>query len=185
MDNGASSYRRFLEGEKEAFGEIVDLYRESLIFFLRRYVDHIELAEDLAEDAFAELIIHPSRYGFKSSLKTYLFAVGRNKAIDYLRRKAKWDFCHMDEMAELADLQTLEETVLDNEEKRQLNRALENLPADYRRALHLVFFEDLSYKEAAYVMKKSRKQVENLVYRGKLALREILEKEGFCGEEQG
>ena len=34
MDNGAASYRRFIDGDQEAFGEIVDLYRENLIFFI-------------------------------------------------------------------------------------------------------------------------------------------------------
>ena len=41
----------------------------------------------------------------------------------------------------------------------------------------------LSYEDAARIMKKSRKQIDNLVYRGKIALRKILEKEGFVYEE--
>ena len=62
MDNGAASYRRYLDGEQEAFGEIVDLYRESLIFFIHRHVNNLDTAEDLAEDVFVELIVHPGRF---------------------------------------------------------------------------------------------------------------------------
>ena len=56
MDHGAASYRRFIDGDRDAFGEIVDLYRESLIFFIHRYVNDLDTAEDLAEDVFVELI---------------------------------------------------------------------------------------------------------------------------------
>ena len=67
MDQGAASYRRFIDGDRDAFGEIVDLYRESLIFFIHRYVNDIDTAEDLAEDVFVELIVHPERFSEKSS----------------------------------------------------------------------------------------------------------------------
>lgn len=54
MDNGESSYRRFLDGENDAFGEILDMYRESLIFFINRTVNDFAVAEDIAADSFAE-----------------------------------------------------------------------------------------------------------------------------------
>ena len=73
MDNGASSYRRFLDGDKNAFDEILDLYRESLIFFINRFVHNLDTAEDLAADSFAELLVNPKRFNFSCSLKTYLF----------------------------------------------------------------------------------------------------------------
>ena len=44
--------------------------------------------------------------------------------------------------------------------------------------IHLIYFEDLSYDEAGKVMKKSRKQVDNLLYRAKKELRIILGKDG-------
>jgi hypothetical protein len=38
MGNGESSYRCFLDGDDSAFSEVIDIYRESLIFFINRYV---------------------------------------------------------------------------------------------------------------------------------------------------
>ena len=58
------------------------------------------------------------------------------------------------------------------------------LKAEYRVALHLVYFEGLSYEETGRIMKKGRKQVENYVYRGKRALREILEERGHSRENK-
>ena len=45
-------------------------------------------------------------------------------------------------------------------------------------ALYLVYFEELSYADTAKVMKKTTKQVDNLLYRGKAALRNLLGKDG-------
>ena len=82
-------------------------------------------------------------------------------------------------LAELADLRSLESHIIRGEENRRLYEALGSIKEDYRTALHLVYFEELSYKEAAGVMKKSPKQLENLVSRGKKAVRELMGEEGF------
>ena len=184
MDNGASSYRRFIDGDKSAFEELVDLYREPLIFFIYRYTENVEAAEELAEDVFVELIIHPERYDFRASLKTYIFSIGRNKAVDYLRKRSRLTLVGEENLEEIADLKTLEDHVIRGEENRQLSRALGIIKEEYRTALHLVYIEELSYDEAGKIMKKSRKQVENLVYRGKKAVKAILEKEGFNFEDK-
>lgn len=56
MDNGASSYRRFLEGDDSGIVEIIRDYKDGLILFLNRYVNNIHTAEELAEDTFLELL---------------------------------------------------------------------------------------------------------------------------------
>ena len=181
MDKGAESYRRFLDGDDDALGEIVDLYREGLILFIYRYVANLADAEDLAEDVFVELIVNPERYSFRSSLKTYIFTLGRNKAVDFVRKQSRIRPTQEPEerLAELADLRSLESHIIRGEENRRLYEALGSIKEDYRTALHLVYFEELSYKEAAGVMKKSPKQLENLVSRGKKAVRELMGEEGI------
>ena len=57
MDNGASSYRRFLDGDEGAFDEIMDALFYSLVFFVERYVHDFHAAEDIAMDAFSDLIV--------------------------------------------------------------------------------------------------------------------------------
>ena len=52
MDNGESSYRRFLDGDESAFGEILDMHSENLIFFINRYVNNVAIAQELSEDVF-------------------------------------------------------------------------------------------------------------------------------------
>ena len=87
MDNGASSYRRFLDGDEAAFIPIMETYRDGLIFFIDRYVHDHHAAEDISMDCFVELLVHRHRYNFQVSLKTYLYMLGRSRALSYLRRR--------------------------------------------------------------------------------------------------
>lgn len=183
MDKGENSYRRFLKGDEEAFREIIELYKNSLIFFINRYVQDYDVAEDIAEDTFVQLIIHRHRYNFKTSLKTYLFTIGRNKAVSYLRHASRRTEVPV-ESIEVPDGEDLEEKLLREERKLALYRALEELKEEYRVVLHLVYFEGMSYEEAGRVMKKSVKQVTNLVYRAKKALRDRLGKDELFDENK-
>ena len=87
MDNGASSYRRFLDGDESAFHEIMEELFDGLVFFIDRYVHDIHAAEDIAIDAFSDLVVNKHRYNFKVTLKTYLFMLGRSRALNYIKRR--------------------------------------------------------------------------------------------------
>ncbi len=178
MDNGASSYRRFLDGDESAFDEIMESLFRNLVFFIDRYVHDIHAAEDIAIDVFSDLIVHRHRYNFKVTLKTYLFMVGRSRALDYIKHRKVVDFVELSETTELADGKELEEIVLSEERRRAVNAAIAKLPEDMRVVIHLIYFEEMTYDEAARVMKKNRKQVDNLLYRAKKELRIILGEDG-------
>ena len=177
MDNGASSYRRFLSGDESAFDEIMKDYFDSLVFFINRYVQDIHVSEDIAIDVFSDLIVHKHRYNFKVTFKTYLFMLGRSRALNYIKRRKTIEFVELSE-AEKSEKETLEETVLKNEQNKALNRAISSLSEDMRAAVHLVYFEGLSYDETAKVMKKNKKQIDNLLYRAKKELLIILKEDG-------
>ena len=184
MSSGEACYRRFLNGDRDAFSEVVDIYRAPLIFFINRYFCSLSLSEELAEDCFVELIVNPRRYNFKSSLKTYLFTIARNKSVDFIR-KNKHLVSSSEDVLSLSSEESLEfeQDILKDEAKKSLHKALGRLIFDYRTVLHLLYFENMSYEQAGSVMKKTKKQIENLAYRAKIALRNTLEKEGFRYEE--
>ena len=177
MDNGESSYRRFLNGDERAFSEIIEMHKDNLIFFINRYVRNVAVAEELAEDVFAELLIHKRRYNFKTSLKTYIFTIGRNKAVSYVRKCVRHPECAYEYIESESDRRSLEDEFIQRERERELHEALNKLNEDYRTVLHLIYFEEMSYAQAAKVMKKNTKQIENLVYRARISLKKELEKE--------
>ena len=172
-------FRRYLDGDQTAFAEIIEAYRDPVTFFIQRYVHDICTAEDLAADIFMQLVVHPQKYNFKSSLKTYLFVLARSRALDYLRKQKRHPSVPIEDAAEaLADTQDLEAHVLQNEEHRRLHEAIGQLPEPQQVAVHLVYFEEYSYEDAARIMKKTRKQIDNLLYRAKQALKSLLGERG-------
>ena len=176
-----SCYKRFVAGDKEAFAKIVDEFREGLIYFINRYVNNMDVAEDLSEDVFVELLINPKRYNFTTSLKTYLFTIGRNKAVDYIRKNRRIAGALDEGSAGVSD--SFEEKYCKKEIEAAMHRIIKGLHSDYRTVLHLLYFEDMTYEEAGRVMKKSKKQIANLSYRAKQTLKAALEKEGYEYEE--
>lgn len=179
MDHSAECFRRYLDGDESGFDDLIAELRDSITFFIQRIVGDAVAAEDLCIDTFMELLLHKRRYNFKIPLKNYLFMVARSRAIDHLRRIRRYTIVELsDAEKETADDQTPEEIVLKNERAHSLHNAMKTLPSDMQIALHLVYFEGLSYQDAAKVMKKKPKQIDNLLSRSKTELRTILEKEG-------
>lgn len=178
MGNGEICYRLFIEGDEEAFDEIMREYFDGLIFFINRYVKDIYAAEDIAIDVFAYVAANRKAYNFKVSLKTYLFMIGRSRALNYIKHRKRIEAAAICDTESLISEQTaIEDTVLSDEKKHRVNDALLKLPDAMRLAVHLVYFEELSYEEAARVMKKNKKQIDNLLYRAKSLLRSELGKE--------
>lgn len=179
MDNSASSYRRFLDGDETAFEDIIEEYRDNLTHFLMKYVRDESTAEDIAIDVFTYVLTHKHRYNFKVSLKTYLFMIGRSRALDYIKHNKKIRFVELSEVEnELYSLISPEDEALSNERKRIVREAMNKLPKDMREVLCLVYFDGLSYDDAAKIMRKNKKQIDNLLYRSKEKLRSIIGKEG-------
>ena len=184
MDNGASSYRRFLEGDSNGLVEIIRDYKDGLILYLNGIVQNLYVAEDLTEDTFVKLVVKKPYFSERSSFKTWLYAIARNVAIDYLRSDAKIKEISVDEFHNMAnDEENLEQTYIRSEDKITVHRALSKLKSEYRQVIYLTFFEGLDNKQAAKVMRKSKRQIENLIYRAKMSLKEQLIKEGFSYEE--
>ena len=178
------SYRLFCAGDQSAFDAIMEEFQQNLIFFLHGYVHNLETAEDLAEDTFVELLLRKGAYRYQSSLKTFIFAVARHKAIDHLRRERRRASVGLDEIKEQSDgLPLLEEIVIQNERAAMLHKTLADMPEDYREVLYLLYIERQSYDDIARIMRKSRKQIDNLAYRARQAMRNVLGKEGIIVEE--
>lgn len=177
MDNGAGSYRRYLDGDEKAFEEIVKELRDPLTYFINSFVNDFHAAEDIAIDCFAYLAA-AERYDFRVQLKTYLYMLGRSRAIDYIRRRKRRQAVGFDEVEAYVGEQSVEEEYETDQRRLAVREAMASLPEKMRCAVYLVYFEDLSYEETARVMKVSKKQVDNLLYRAKGMLRSIIGEKG-------
>lgn len=183
MNDTYENYRHFLDGDNAAFAQIVKDYKDCLTLYINGYVSNIYVAEELMEETFFKLITRKPHFNGKSSFKTWIYAIARNIALDYLRRQKNSPYSIYDYENLLVEELTVEQQYLKKEEKIELYNAIKNLSYEYRQVLFLVYFEDFSNEQTASIMKKSKRQVENLIYRAKKSLKQWLEKEGFVYEK--
>ncbi|MBQ6105007.1 MAG: RNA polymerase sigma factor [Lachnospiraceae bacterium] len=182
MDNGAGSYRRFLSGDDEGIREIINAYYDGLAHYLNAYVNNMDDAEDMAEETIIVLATKKPKFSGKSSFKTWLYAIGRNLAIDFIR-------CRPQETEQLSEelagsdggYGDAEEIYIEQEERERLYQAMDSLKPDYRRVLQLKFYEGKDLQEISGLMGKTSAGTYHLFERAKKALRKKLEIAGNGG----
>ena len=89
MDNGASSYLRFLNGENDAFAELIRQYKDGLVLFINTFACDIHIAEEAADETFLKLYVRRPRYNGACSFKTWLYTIGKNTALNYLKKRSR------------------------------------------------------------------------------------------------
>ena len=180
MDRGASSYHRYLSGDKNGLTEIVDVYYDGLVLFLNTWLNNLHDAEDMAEETILVLTTKKPVYKGKSSFKTWLYAIGRNVTDKYLRKNHGAVAVAPEDMMRIAEAeQDAAQDFFGDEEKQALHRCLTRLRPEFRRALWLKYFEDMSAQEISTVMNKTVHSVNHLVERAREALRVEMNKEGY------
>lgn len=183
MDQGKKDYEIFLSGDDSGLAEIIRNYKDGMIFYLNSFVHNLFIAEELTEEVFVKLVIKKPKFKSDSAFKTWLYSIGRNTALSYLRRKQRKDFV-VEESLEVNETEReLENHYIAKEEQRILHRAMQLLKPEYRQVLHLVYFEGFSHKETAKIIGKTVHNVETLTYRARLALKSKLREEGFMNEK--
>ncbi|MCR5310007.1 MAG: RNA polymerase sigma factor [Lachnospiraceae bacterium] len=173
-------YSRFLkERDESLFKELLERHRNSLTLFLNGMVGSMEDAEELMIDAFALIASGTVHYVPRRdcSFKTWLFAIGRNKA-RMLLRKRKPIFTELSEDIN-SESSLPEPELFEKEDRIGLYKALREINPDYRQVLFLTYFESMKPDEIARILKKNIKQVYNLTTRGREALKAALERNGF------
>ncbi len=184
MANGTVNYRRFIDGDDGGLAEIIREYRDGLIFYLNSIVCDLDVAEELAEETFVLLGTKKPKDNGKGSFKTWLYTIGRNLTLNYLKKSSRKNEVSIDVCPGILDeCNTPEAIYIKEERKIILHNAIKKLKSEYRQILWLVYFEGFSNKEAAVVMKKSIHNIETLVYRARKSLKTQLEMEGFIYEE--
>ena len=179
-EDDESLFDRILNGDVEALRPLMERHGNACTLYVNGYVHDIDAAEDIMIEAFSRMLakrprLHPG--GFKP----YLYKTTRNLALRHIHVRNR--FMSMDDLeTEPADGEHVEDGILQDEQTRALYRCLAKIAPDYREALYLVYIEGMSYNEAGAVMRKTRKQVDNLVQRGKSAMRPLLAEEGVGHE---
>jgi RNA polymerase sigma-70 factor (ECF subfamily) len=171
--------RRVRTGDVAAFEELFRIHYAGLCRFAHRYLSDASLAEDLVQDLFADLWAEHARLEIRGSVRAYLFAAVRNRALNLRKHhlvERDWERNEaLPDVRELHRAPPAADDALDVAERdARLHAAIEALPERCRLVMQLRWQEQLSYAEIAEVMHISIKGVENQLSRGLQALRHRL-----------
>jgi RNA polymerase sigma-70 factor (ECF subfamily) len=179
MDQATLSYQRFLKGDESALVELIRDYRDGLMLYLNGIVSDLSVAEELTEDTFLKLVLKKPRFSARCSFKTWLYTIGRNLALDHLKRSRRSTVC-LEDCPEISDEECdLERQYIQQEDQIMLHHAMKKLKPEYRQVLWLVYFEGFRCAQVGKIMGKSEATTQTLVSRARKALKEKLLEEEF------
>lgn len=178
---GESSYRRNPAADPNELERLVRTYADPLVRYAYTITRSSAAAEDVMEDTFAHLIAHGGRFPDEGSIRAWLYRVAHNKAITYLRRhKRELPLQDVDQVLYGGDL---EADLLAQERNELLYLCLQRLTAQYRQVLQLKYLDGFTHAQICSITGLSTKQVYNSLHRGRVALKELLLKEGITYED--
>ncbi|HZG72995.1 MAG TPA: RNA polymerase sigma factor SigW [Chondromyces sp.] len=175
--------KQVLKGDQNAFGEIVELYKDKVFQICYRMLGNRHEAEDVAQEAFIKAFVHIHTYNQDRKFSTWLYRIATNLCIDRIRKK-KPDY-HLD--AEVAGTEGLtmysqvasqerlpEEEVENLELQETIQQAILKLPEKYRSVIVLRYIEELPLQEISEVLDMPLGTVKTRVHRGREILRKYL-----------
>ena len=180
-----SLVERILGGERDLFTTLMSRYEKRVINYVYRITHRYEDAHDLAQEIFVKVYLALDRYDPKYQFSTWLFRIAQNSAIDALRKKSISEVplartSTEDESAgkerEFADDGISPYRALKNKQlSAAIDKAVEQLPSDYRELIQLRHFAELSYEEIASMKKLPLGTVKNKLFRARNLLKDALD----------
>jgi RNA polymerase sigma-70 factor (ECF subfamily) len=140
---------RAQQGDREAFGELVRHYYPGVVGVVYRMTGDPALAEDAAQQAFLQAWLHLPSYQPRRPLRSWLYRIAVNAALDALRRQRQADPQAMDDLAMADPSQQPERQTEEGERAALVQEAILALPPASRAVLVLREYEGLSYREIA------------------------------------
>ena len=168
---------RFQEGDINAYNELVKRYKDRLLNFVLRYFNNVEQAEDVVQDTLIKLYTHASYYKNVAKFSTWIFTIAKNNALTELRKnkRKKTDSLWTDD-GQVIDINSKEES-LDSKVQNeiaidQLNKFLDEIPENFRIAVVLRDFQELSYEEISKILEIPIGTIKSRINRGRIQLAE-------------
>ncbi|MDP1421777.1 RNA polymerase sigma factor SigW [Peribacillus simplex] len=172
-----------LKGDHNAFGEIVEIYKDKVFQICFRMLGNRQEAEDLAQEAFVRAYVNIRSFNIQMKFSTWLYRIATNLCIDRLRKK-KPDYYLDAEVAGTeglnmysqiaSDMAKPEEEVESLELQETIQAEIMKLPDKYRSVIVLKYIEELSLKEISEILDLPVGTVKTRIHRGREALRKQL-----------
>ena len=167
----------FQSGDINAYNELVERYKERLFNFVLRYFNNKEQAEDVVQDTLIKLYTHASYYKNVAKFSTWIFTIAKNNALTELRKnKRKRTESLWTEDGNPLDINSKEQSLNQKTHNEfainQLNRFLDEIPENFRMAVVLRDFQELSYDEISKILEIPIGTIKSRINRGRIQLAE-------------
>lgn len=167
-------YKKFLDGNNDAFGILMNKHKYNLIYFIFKYVKNEDISEDIYQEVVLYILSKKEVYDFKYSFKTFIYTIAKSRALNYLK-KGKQQINYENHFENIAvEENLLEDIVFSKERQEKIKKVISKMNEDYQMVIYLAIIEDLSYKEVAKIMDKSESKIKNLLHRARIKLRKLL-----------
>ena len=168
---------RFQEGDINAYNELVKRYKDRLFNFVLRYFNNAEQAEDVVQDTLIKLYTHASYYKNIAKFSTWIFTIAKNNALTELRKnKRKQTDSLWTDDGKVIDINSKEESLESKVQNEiaidQLNKFLDEIPENFRMAVVLRDFQELSYEEISTILEIPIGTIKSRINRGRIQLAE-------------
>jgi RNA polymerase sigma factor (sigma-70 family) len=175
-----------LHNDQLAYAALLNKYNKSLYFTILKMVNNRDDAEDITMQAFSKAFSNLDAYDHRFAFTTWLFKIGTNAAIDFIRKK-RIDTTSLDKpMDDSSESGTSfsqfivdnqpdpEEEMILSQRSSMLQELIEQLPHKYKELLQLRYYEELKYEEIAERLALPVGTVKVRLSRAKALLGEII-----------
>lgn len=154
----------YIEGDREAFAELVERYRSELHGFLARFLGSGAAADDVFQETFLQVHLSAPTFDRERVFKPWLFTIAANKARDWHRRQKRRRAASLDapvggdpDGARMIDLMEAgaeaPSAAMESVETRdRVKGVVDGMPAIYREVLQLNYFQKMSYQQISEVL---------------------------------
>jgi RNA polymerase sigma-70 factor, ECF subfamily len=153
------AYRR---GELRAFEELFDRHATSVFTFAYRFCGDHDLAEDVVQDCFRDLVDRIDSFQLTGSLSSWFYVVAKRRALR-LKERTKRESIELDEST-LASLQAKPSSQEDA--TGDLRRVVAQLPPSQQEALVLRYLDGFSLEEIAEILEIPLGTVKSRIHNG-------------------
>jgi RNA polymerase sigma-70 factor (ECF subfamily) len=160
------------QGDQDAFCRLVEKYQQPVFNICCRMLNNAEDAEDAAQEIFLRAYTKLDTYDTSRQFSTWLFAIASHYCIDRWKKRrfqlVAWD--DLKNVLSDSESNQPDRVVAQRDADREVRDLLAKLPADYRMAVVLRYWQTMSYEEMAETLNTSVSAVKSRLFRARKML---------------
>jgi len=172
---------RFQDGDENAYNELVSRFKNKLLSFIYRFVNDLEIAEDILQDTLMKVFTHRHYYKEIAKVSTWIYTIAGNFSKTELRKRARRkiiQLSHMSKDDKVYDIpdynQKTDEQVQRRFSEQEIQNALQSLPIHFRSPVILRDMQELSYEDISKILDVPLGTVKSRINRARLQMKNTL-----------